>query len=112
MLKQRQFYDLPLDTSRFMAHVLLVETGCWEWRGAKKNGYGVYSIKGFPHAAYICSYVYVHGPVPPDRVVDHLCENKRCVNPDHLEAVTQGNNVRRSFFHRRGVPRGLGDLPV
>jgi len=47
---------------------------------------------------YVHRYLYplAKGPIPPDLELDHLCGNKRCCNPDHLEAVTHGENMRRA----------------
>lgn len=72
----------------------LVETkpGCWLWRGGVNNqGYGQY---GGP-LAHRLAYELLVGPVPDGLVIDHLCKTPLCVNPDHLEPVTQGTNVLR-----------------
>lgn len=67
--------------------------GCWEWVGTTSNrGYGNY----FAHAAHRVAYQWMVGPVPDGLDLDHLCRNKRCVNPHHLEPVTKAENNRRS----------------
>lgn len=72
--------------------------GCWEWLGATfvGNGYGQVTHGDVPtKLAHRFSYIAFNGPVPPDLVLDHLCRNRRCVNPAHLEPVTPQVNVIR-----------------
>jgi hypothetical protein len=78
-------------------------TGCWEWDGAKCNqGYGSVSLDGVVQRAHRVFYQLYKGPIPEGLVIDHaVCQNKGCVNPDHLEAVTQQENVIRSWAIRR-----------
>lgn len=72
---------------------------CWEWPGAKCNGYGVVGIsvnkKPKRFYAYTLAYNWLYGPVPKGLHIDHLCRNRACFNPYHLEAVTQQENIRR-----------------
>jgi hypothetical protein len=71
-------------------------SGCWLWLGAvKNNGYGVIGMGGKIHHAHRVSYEREHGPIPAGLSIDHLCRTRSCVNPQHLEAVSQGENVRR-----------------
>lgn len=74
------------------------DTGCWFWLGHinKDNGYGAMSIgrnKKVPAHRY--AYELIFGPVPKHLDIDHLCRNRDCVNPAHLEPVTRQENLRR-----------------
>lgn len=77
--------------------------GCWLWTGwVNQNGYGQFSINGGEKwAAHRYAYTKAHGEIPEGLTIDHVyargCRNRHCVNPDHLEAVTQSeNNARKT----------------
>lgn len=71
-------------------------TGCWIWSGYRyPRGYGKACFGGRYVSAHRLSYVVNKGPIPEGLVIDHLCRNILCVNPDHLEAVTMRENVLR-----------------
>lgn len=75
-------------------------TQCWNWIGGKCfGGYGVIRIDNQQIGVHIFFYEYFKGKLPENQVPDYICSNKGCINPDHLEAVTQSENVRRS--HQR-----------
>jgi HNH endonuclease len=80
-----------------IVRLLLFEPGepdeCWPWRGRLSKGYGSVGKYG---PAYRVVYQLVKGPIPASYVIDHLCENKACVNPSHLEAVPTSVNLRRA----------------
>lgn len=75
----------------------LIGDGCWEWIASRyRNGYGQLGRRaGEPQMAHRAVYELLVGPIPEGRVLDHLCKNKACVRPDHLEPVTQRENSRR-----------------
>ncbi len=87
---------------RFWAKVEKTET-CWIWTGAvyQNTGYGAAWMGNGVIGAHRVAYELTHGsPIPKKHKgqaasIDHLCRNKRCVNPDHLELVTQQENIRR-----------------
>lgn len=75
-------------------------SGCWEWRkSVDSDGYGRTDLsKGALRRtcqAHRVSYAVYRGPIPDGLTIDHLCRNRRCVNPDHLEAVSGRENTLR-----------------
>jgi hypothetical protein len=80
--------------ANFWAKVDKTET-CWLWTGAMLNGYGKFWA-GKTVFAHRWSYERFIGPIPKGLHLDHLCRVPACVRPDHLEAVTNRENVLRS----------------
>src|SRR5690349_8969939 len=74
-------------------------TGCWDWLGAPRgNGYGGFAWDGRKSiAAHRASWQLLRGPIPSGLTLDHLCRNRRCVNPAHLEPVTMRENILRGI---------------
>ena len=71
-------------------------TGCWIWVGARNlKGYGHVTIKRKTFAVHRVMYENYKGPIPEGFQIDHLCRVPSCCNPDHLEAVTQRENLMR-----------------
>jgi hypothetical protein len=89
---------LPIE-ARIEANIDYCEvTGCWLWIGSHDtHGYGQIHIKGKQCGAHRIIYERHKGPIPDGLEIDHLCGNKACVNPDHLEIVTHKINVRRAY---------------
>ena len=89
---------------------------CWEWLGGKDRfGYGLFEIAGTraerekqgrrTAMAHRFAYETLVGPIPDGLTLDHLCRNTSCVNPEHLEPVTEQENLARSWEVRRMVKR-------
>lgn len=78
------------------------ETGCWNWLGAlNKDGYGQCRVGRRIEYTHRLSHAVFKGPIPRGLHVDHRCSNRRCCNPDHLEAVEQQENNRRAAAKKR-----------
>lgn len=82
------------------------KNSCWIWQGntsGKGNGagrgYGRMKYRGESRAVHRLAYVCWNGPITPSKVVDHMCNNRLCCNPRHLQLVTQKKNIR--LMHQR-----------
>lgn len=89
-------YDELLE--RFESKVEILITNCWKWNGhIEENGYGRFGIGShLMVSAHRMSYILYKGPIDLGLTIDHLCKNKWCVNPNHLEPVTLKENLLRS----------------
>lgn len=96
----------PLDSSalrlnardlwRLFSKIARSASGCWEWTGSRgSKGYGRFAIKDELHSAHRVTYRAFVGAIPGGLQIDHLCRNRCCVNPAHLEAVSARENVSR-----------------
>lgn len=81
--------------ARFWARVKKTEGGCWIWTGGKfRRGYGALWDGSKTWYAHRLSYELHKGPIPPGAVIMHACDTRSCVNPEHLVAGTQRDNIR------------------
>lgn len=100
----------PRLPERFWSKVSVNETGCWVWTAKVRHGYGQFSLKvngrELSPRAHRHSYAVLVGPIPEGLHLDHLCRVRSCVNPAHLEAVTQAENNRRAAAARTHCPAG------
>lgn len=84
---------------RFWRLVEKTET-CWIWRGKKhRGGYGHFNDNRGGIYVHRFAYEEVNGPIPPNLTIDHLCLNRACVRPSHLEAVSMRENILRGSGH-------------
>jgi len=85
-----------IDSRRFWAAVHVADNDCWEWTGSlNPHGYGAFNVNDGHRQAHRVAYEIIVGPIPDGLQIDHLCRNPPCVNPAHLEAVTQRENILR-----------------
>lgn len=97
----RQFYKVQLsqlEIDRFWQFVEEADNGCWEWVGCvKSSGYGIFSLgrRGTAFRAHRVAWSILRGRLSDAQTLDHLCRNRRCVNPAHLDPVSNKENILR-----------------
>lgn len=104
-------YKVKLSTTeRFISKIDInsIDYGCWEWISTKNTrGYGMirmkHNNKWIYETAHRVSYRHFIGGLDINLSIDHLCMNKSCVNPFHLEQVTRGENSRRGIHAKYGT---------
>ena len=80
---------------RFWAKVMVDPSGCWLWIAKTTEGYGSFKIAGEMIYAHRWIYEHLIGPIAKHLEIDHVCRNRSCVRPSHLEAVSHRVNVLR-----------------
>ena len=71
---------------------------CWTWKGEiVSSGYGRFPWQSGRILAHRFSFSLVNGPIPAGMFIDHICRNRSCVNPSHMELVTHRDNVLRGI---------------
>lgn len=89
-----------------MAKIDVRPDGCWLWRAAlNEKGYGMFNHHGMKRAHRV-AYAHWKGEIPSGLVVDHICFQKRCVNPEHLQLLTNRENLQRSWALKTHCPHG------
>ncbi len=82
-------------------------TGCWEWKASRNwGGYGQFWNGQRTMPAHRFAYELLVGPIPEGLQIDHLCRNRGCVNPTHMEVVTNQENSRRGKALITHCPQG------
>jgi len=89
-------------------YIPVTECGCWVWLGAIRgeNNYGAMRINKRTIGAHRVSYMIHHGNIPDEMQVLHKCDNRLCVNPEHLYAGNQKQNIRDMYNRGRNVYTG------
>lgn len=110
--------NIPTHLDRFMSFVE-VTNDCWYWKGVKNpQNYGMFGMHGVKVCAHRVSYELFVAKIPQELVIDHICHNKdlnckgvldclhrSCVNPEHLQVVTQKQNLKNSKLTDAGKER-------
>jgi hypothetical protein len=92
---------MNITKEQFMNWCKKPKSVCWIWQGPlNADGYGFYSYGGSNYNAHRAAYELWRGSIPDGLTIDHLCRVRSCVNPNHLECVTNEENVRRGKSYK------------
>jgi hypothetical protein len=113
---RRRCHVIPATFDALPQHIRdqVVRSTCLDWVGRRnEKGYGLVWLDGRQQRAHRVVYELLVGSIPDGLVIDHLCRNRACVNPDHMEPVTVWENTRRgeNFMARGQNPGVTRDLP-
>lgn len=96
-LNTQETYSLDDLPARMACKVIMTTQGCWHWTGAvQSRGYGSICQGGRTFLTHRVAYELLVGEIPAGLQIDHLCRNKRCCNPAHLDVVTGAVNCSRT----------------
>ena len=92
-------------------HVIPVPwSGCWLWEGLTRKGYAFHTLDTKERYVHRLSWEEANGPIPPGLYICHHCDVKSCVNPEHLFAGTQQDNIDDYYSKFSRMP-GVGRVP-
>ena len=96
--------NTPTNKEIFLEHIKKSPNGCWDWEGYYTDGYGTIRYQGKSWLAHRLSYKFFVGDLRELQVL-HKCDNRKCVNPDHLYLGTNSDNVRDRVSRNREAYR-------
>jgi hypothetical protein len=101
-----------VQTDIFRRQFVILPNGCWQWIGNKhlSTGYGRMWLDGQVQYAHRISYLWHVGDIPEGLVIHHICQNRLCVNPEHLEAIDNGFHVGRHSSTKKLCKRGEHEM--
>lgn len=95
----REFRAIPKFNHEKFLSKIRVSGECWEWQGGvRDNGYAIMWVDDMDYQAQRLSYDLFSGIKDKSKVIDHICMNKKCVNPEHLREVTEKVNALENSF--------------
>jgi hypothetical protein len=90
--------------NRIKSNIIIDKNNCWNWQGSNSGigvgagrGYGRISLDGHTSAVHRVMFITVHGFVPNKKQIDHICNNRLCCNPEHLQVVTAKKNIKLMY---------------